>query len=164
MEHEEKKKFTRRFRGYCPREVTSYFNQLKELLQQSQQENKNQAKELTEVKSALKDYHAREQSLEAALNQTKQVATEIKTHAEREAQLLVAEAELQAEKILGQAHNRLAHIHEDIVELKRQRTQFEIRLRSLVEAHLKLIDIERERDRDLSDLEDKIKILRPPAT
>jgi len=64
---------------------------------------------------------------------------------------------------LGQTHNRLAQIHEDITELKRQRAQFEVRLRSLVEAHLKLLDVEHDRDRELAELEDKIKILRTPA-
>jgi cell division initiation protein len=34
----------------------------------------------------------------------------------------------------------------------------------LVEAHLKLLDVETERDRDLAELEDKIKILRAPSS
>ena len=54
----------------------------------------------------------------------------------------MAEAELQAEKILNQAHTRLAQIHDDISELKRQRAQFEVRLRSLIEAHMKILDVE----------------------
>ena len=86
----------------------------------------------------------------------------MKANAEKEAQFIIAEAELQAEKILGQAHNRLAQIHDDITELKRQRAQFEVRLRSLVEAHLKILDVEGDRDRELAELEDKIKILRAP--
>jgi cell division initiation protein len=97
------------------------------------------------------------------LSQTRELATEVKTNAEREARVLLAEAELQAEKILNQAHSRLARIHDDISELKRQRAQFEVRLRSLVEAHLKLLDVEGDRDRDLAELEDKIRILRSPS-
>lgn len=155
-----KRDFSRRFWGYAALEVDNFAEQTAEQLAALDRENQNLRQELAELKGELKDFRGRESNLEAALAQTREVAQEIKTNAEREAQLLVAEAELQAEKILGQAHNRLAQIHDDIAELKRQRAQFEVRLRSLVEAHLKLLDLETDRDRDLAELEDKIKILR----
>ncbi len=158
------KLFGRRFRGYDPTQVNAFMEQAAERISELQAQSEGFQREMDRLKQDLKDYRDREQSLESALNQTRQVSQEIKTHAEREAQLLVAEAELQAEKILGQAHNRLAQIHDDISELKRQRAQFEVRLRALVEAHLKLMDLERDRDRELSELEDKIKILRTPGS
>ncbi len=156
----QKREFGRRFWGYSIQEVDTYLEQLGEQMETLRQDNQQLRQELAELKGELKDYRGRESTLEATLTQTREVAEEIKANAEREAQLLIAEAELQAEKILGQTHNRLAQIHDDISELKRQRAQFEVRLRSLVEAHLKLLDVEAERDRDLADLEDKIKILR----
>jgi len=159
----QKREFGRRFWGYSTQEVDTYLEQLGEQMENLRQENQQLRQELAELKGELKDYRGRESTLEATLTQTREVAEEIKANAEREAQLLIAEAELQAEKILGQTHNRLAQIHDDISELKRQRAQFEVRLRSLVEAHLKLLDVEAERDRDLADLEDKIKILRTPT-
>jgi cell division initiation protein len=157
-----KKEFNRRFRGYDPEEVRTFLEKTAEEVAELRSEARELRQELAEVKGELKDYHGREQTLEATLSQTRQLAEEIKTNAEREAELLVAEAELQAEKILGQTHTRLAQIHDDIAELKRQRAQFEVRLRSLVEAHLKLLDVETDRDRDLAELEDKIRILRSP--
>jgi cell division initiation protein len=159
-----KKEFSRRFRGYDPQEVEAHMEQAAEGLASLSKDNQELRTQAAELARELKEYRQREQSLEATLAQTREVAEEIKTNAEREGQLLVAEAELQAEKILGQAHNRLAQIHDDIAELKRQRAQFEVRLRSLVEAHLKLLDVETERDRDLAELEDKIKILRSPSS
>ncbi len=159
----QKREFGRRFWGYATQEVDAYLEQLGEQLENLRRQNQQLRQELAELKGELKDYRGRESTLEATLTQTREVAEEIKANAEREAQLLIAEAELQAEKILGQTHNRLAQIHDDISELKRQRAQFEVRLRSLVEAHLKLLDVEADRDRDLADLEDKIKILRTPT-
>ncbi len=156
------KAFPKRFRGYDPAEVDAFLEQIAEQHESMHAEARELRRQLAEVQGELKDYHGREKTLDAALQQTREVAAEIKTNAEREAQLMVAEAELQAEKILAQAHNRLAQIHDDIAELKRQRAQFEVRLRSLVEAHLKLLDMELDRDRDLAELEDKIKILRTP--
>ncbi|KMY67814.1 hypothetical protein AAU61_08065 [Desulfocarbo indianensis] len=163
VENIRQKEFNRRFRGYDPHEVHVFLDQVAERLTGLVKEGQDLRAQLAELARDVKKYRQREQSLEATLAQTREVAQEIKTNAEREGQLLVAEAELQAEKILGQAHNRLAQIHDDIAELKRQRAQFEVRLRSLVEAHLKLLDVETERDRDLAELEDKIKILRSPS-
>jgi cell division initiation protein len=156
------KDFARRFRGYDALEVNTFLEQVAEYLGALQNQTDSLRRQAAALKGELKDYHGREQTLEATLNQTREVAEEIKINAEREAQLMVAEAELQAEKILSQAHTRLAQIHDDIAELKRQRAQFEVRLRSLVEAHLKILDVETDRDRDLAELEDKIRILRSP--
>lgn len=158
-----RRSFNRRFRGLDPQEVQAVLEQAAEGMTHMERESETLRREVEELKKDLQEYRGREQSLEAALAQTRQVAESIKSNAEREAQLLIAEAELQAEKTLGQAHNRLAQIHDDIAELKRQRAQFEVRLRSLVEAHLKLLDVERDRDRELAELEDKIKFLRSPS-
>ena len=159
-----RKEFSRRLRGYDPKQVRDFLEQAAARLGDLLAQADGFQRETDRLHQDLKEYRSREQSLEAALTQTRQVSEEIKANAQREAQLLVAEAELQAEKLLGQAHNRLAQIHDDIAELKRQRAQFEVRLRALVEAHLKLIDLERDRDRELTELEDKIKILRSPGS
>ncbi|MFH1057937.1 MAG: DivIVA domain-containing protein [Pseudomonadota bacterium] len=157
------RQFARAWRGYSARQVQDFLRDTAERVEELIAAARDARREVDGLKAELKDYRAREQSLETALNQARQASESIKLNAEREAQLSIAEAELQAEKILGQAHGRLAQIHEDISELKRQRVQFEVRLRSLVEAHLKLMDVERERDRELTELEDKIKFLRSPA-
>jgi cell division initiation protein len=158
------KEFKRSVFGYSPQEVKIFLEQAAEEFATLQGEIQRFSDELDRAQRELRDYHEKGRRLEAALTQTKSTAEEIKTNAKREAEIIVAEAELQAEKILGQTHNRLARLHEDISELKRQRTQFEVRLRSLVEAHLKLLDVEGDRDREMAELEDKIKILRTPSS
>jgi cell division initiation protein len=157
------KKFKRSVMGYSPNDVNSFREQTADRLGSLMTDNQSLKRQLTELKEEVASYRDREKSLEATLAQTRELSAEVKNNAEREARVLLAEAELQAEKILNQAHNRLARIHDDISELKRQRAQFEVRLRSLIEAHLKLLDVEGDRDRDLAELEDKIRILRSPS-
>jgi cell division initiation protein len=55
--------------------------------------------------------------------------------------MIIADAELQAEKIMDKASSRLAQIHEDIIQLKSQRIQLEAQLRSVIEAHYKLFEM-----------------------
>ncbi len=159
-----KKEFARRLRGLDTQEVYAYLGKVAEFVQDLQQELEAMEERFSTTGEELKEYKVREQTLEATLAQTREMADEIKANGEKEAQFIVAEAELQAEKILSQAHTRLARIHDDITELKRQRAQFEVRLRSLVEAHIKLLDVEADRDRELDEMEDKIKIFRGPAS
>ena len=159
-----KKEFARRLRGLDTQEVYAYLGKVAEFAQGIQQELEALEDRLNSTQEELKEYKVREQTLEATLAQTRELAEQIKANGEKEAQFIVAEAELQAEKILSQAHTRLARIHDDITELKRQRVQFEVRLRSLVEAHIKLLDVETERDHELDEMEDKIRIFRGPAS
>lgn len=157
------KEFARRFRGYDSHEVETFLGKLADYITDMHRELDNLNNRLNQTSQELKEYRVREDTLEANLAQTRRISEDMKANSEKEAKFIVAEAELQAEKILSQAHNRLAQIHDDITELKRQRAQFEVRLRSLVEAHIKLLEVEADRDRDLSELEDKIKILRSPS-
>ena len=70
-----------------------------------------------------------------------------------------SDAEVKAEKILNRAHSRLSQLHEDIAELKRQRVQIEVQIRSIIDAHTKLLEIGKE-GMDALDAEDtKIKVL-----
>jgi cell division initiation protein len=158
-----KKEFSRVWRGFDSYEVHHYLEQQAGHMEELKRENQILQQGIDEAREEIKQYRNREKKLEETLSQSRRLAEDIKIQAEREAKLMIAEAELRSEKLLTQSHHRLAAIHEDIAELKRQRTQFEVRLRSLVEAHLKLIDLERDRDREMSEMEEKIKILRSPA-
>lgn len=158
------KKFSRKLLGYNTAQVRTYLSEVEQQLEALKGYLETALKERDSLEAELKAFREREKGLESALARTNEMAEEIRSNARKESELLVAEAELQAEKILGQAHNRLARIHEDISELKRQRAQFEVRLRALVEAHLKLLEAEGERDREMVELEDKIKILRTPSS
>eukprot|EP01022_Parablepharisma_sp_SALTPOND_P021494 TRINITY_DN4261_c0_g1_i2.p3 TRINITY_DN4261_c0_g1~~TRINITY_DN4261_c0_g1_i2.p3 ORF type:complete len:167 (+),score=64.79 TRINITY_DN4261_c0_g1_i2:137-637(+) len=158
------KDFAKRFRGYDAHEVEGFLGKLADYIADLHRELDSLNGQLSQTDQELKEYRVREDALEDSLAQSRRISEDMKANSEKEAKFIVAEAELQAEKILNQAHNRLAQIHDDISELKRQRAQFEVRLRSLVEAHLKLLEVETDRDRDLAELEDKIKILRSPTS
>src|SRR5208282_487829 len=68
------------------------------------------------------------------------VSDDLKGVAKKEADVIISGAELQAEKIVHAAHQRLVQVIEDINELRRQRTQFESHLRAVIDAHHKLLE------------------------
>ena len=82
----------------------------------------------------------------------------MKENARKSAELIISNAELKAEKILNRTHNRLAQLQEDIAALKRQRIQIETEIRSVLEAHSKILEMEIKEKEVLDDEESKVRI------
>ena len=82
----------------------------------------------------------------------------MRENARKSADLVVAGAEVVAEKMLTRTQNRLAQLHEDIAELKRQRIQIEVQIRSIIETHTKLLEIGKEDMKAMDEEDSKVKI------
>jgi cell division initiation protein len=93
----------------------------------------------------VKGYQEREDSLRNTLVTAQKMTEEIKGNAKREADLIVKEAELRAEKLLDQAHQKLAQVQAEIAELRRQRELFGAKLRGLLKTHLDLLEAQPDR-------------------
>ena len=134
------KQFRRVFRGFDPEEVEAFlalvaveFEALVKETLALREDNRRKADEIAE-------YKGRERALQETLVTAQKASEEIRDAARKEAEITIADAELQAEKIVQGAHARFLRIVDDINELKRQRVQFEASVRSLVESHLKLVE------------------------
>jgi len=140
--------------------ATFFLQQTAETLQRLQVENGQLRKEMQQLSRELADYKDRDKTIRNVLLSAQKATEQVKANAEKEAKLLVSEAELKAEKILQGAHQRLSQLHEDILELKRQRTQLETKLRSTIETYRQLLDLEKD-DETEAELENKVKFLNP---
>ena len=83
----------------------------------------------------------------------------MKENAEKQAELIVAEAEIKGDKIIHRAQNRLNQLQEDITELRRQRVQIEVEINAIIEAHAKLLKISRESMQVADSKDAKVAIL-----
>lgn len=156
----QQQQFKTRFRGFDIREVDAFLEQMAETVESLQKENQNLGDEVRRLELEIQGYRKREETFKRALLNSQKVLDQMKDNARRSAELIIAEAEVKAEKILNKAHNRLAQLHEDITELKRQRTQIEVQISSIIEAHSRLLEIGKE-DMKESDEEDaKVKLLK----
>ncbi|HEX7488580.1 MAG TPA: DivIVA domain-containing protein, partial [Anaeromyxobacteraceae bacterium] len=88
----------------------------------------------------ISELRSRERALQETMITAQKACQEIRESARKEAEITLAEAELQAEKIVQSAHQRYVRVVDDINEMKRQRVQFEVEVRSIAEGHLKLLD------------------------
>jgi len=154
------RKFAKKVWGYAPEEVDQLMAEVAEMLGAVAEERKNLLKKVKRMESSVEEFRQRDETLRDTLMSTQKMVDDIKGGAQREAQLILDEARSKAEGMVQQGHNRLAQLYEDIENLKRQRSQFEIQLRGLLETHLRIIDSEDPAETRLESLESKLKYLR----
>ena len=133
-------KFSTSFFGYNKTEVDLFLQELANSMGQLAEENEDLQKQVETLSKTLEEYKGREVLLQNTLMTTQKMVDDIKANANQEAKNIVEEARIQAEKILRQAHERVERIQEDIRELERQRQHFEVKLKALIESHLKLLE------------------------
>lgn len=156
----QQQQFKTRFRGFDVREVDVFLEQMASAFEAIQRENENSQEEIRRLELEIQGYKKREDTFKRALLNSQKVLDQMKENARKSAELIIAESEVKAEKILSKAHNRLAQLHEDIAELKRQRTQIEVQISSVIEAHSKLLDISKEGTKEMDEEDNKVKILK----
>jgi cell division initiation protein len=151
-------------RGYETREVRAFLDLVAEQVGDLVRENNEMRAELRRSQQSLSEHQEREATLREAMLSAQRAIEEIREQAKKEAQLIVTEAELRAEKLIQHAHNRVTRMTDEIGEVKRQRVRVIEELRAILGTHLKLLDVT-ERDQTNED-EASVTVLnrlRPPA-
>ena len=158
----QQQKFKIRFRGFDPQEVDLFLEQIADGFESLLKENEKLQEEILRLENESQGYKKREETFKRALLNSQKVLEQMKENAQKSSELIIAEAEVKAEKILNKAHNRLAQLHEDIAELKRQRMQIEVQIGAIIEAHTKLLEMGKEGMRAMDEEDAKLKLLQQP--
>ena len=156
----QQQKFKTRIRRFDVREVDAFLEQVASAFESLQKTHKTMQEEVRRLELEIQGYRKREETFKRALLNSQKVLDQMKDNARKSAELIIAEAEVKAEKILNNAHNRLAQLHEDISELKRQRMQIEVQIGSIVEAHSKLLELSKEGAKAMDEEDAKLKLLK----
>ncbi|MCA9550867.1 MAG: DivIVA domain-containing protein [Myxococcales bacterium] len=142
----QQQQFRTAFWGFDKREVDAFLDVLANDFEQLVRENNALREEIKRKDAELLDHRERERTLKETMITATRITEDIKQNARKESEIVVAQAEAQAEQIIQNAHTRLVRIMEDIDELKRQKAQFEAGLRSIIASHTKLMDAMTERE------------------
>lgn len=156
----QQQKFRRSVRGYDIREIDSFLELIVNTLEELIKENDDLKRELRDKTNVAEELQEREKTLKETMITAQKVTEDMKNNAKKEAELIKAEAELQAEKIMNSAHERLSVLLDDITEVKRQRAHFTTSLKGLLEAHTKMLEIDDVEDDELNEIESKLKFLK----
>jgi cell division initiation protein len=128
------------FGGLDPDDVDSFLQMISQEMEALVRENTELKEQCRRAAADLDDLRQRENNLRETMLAAQRITEEMKSHAQKEASLLVSEAELKAERIVADAENRLLQLGNQIQDLRREKLQFENSFRSILENHLKLIN------------------------
>ncbi len=134
-------KFRVKMRGYDQREVEAFLDLAAAEFEELVREGARLKEKVVRLGNHLDELRARETTLKDTMMTAQKVTEEMKTAARKEAELVMAEAEHKAARMVDEAHRKVARLSDDIVELRRQRAQFETQVRTAAEAHLKILQI-----------------------
>lgn len=154
------KKFSRGVLGYSRSQVDQFLQEAAEALGTAAEERKEAAKTVKRLEALVLEYKQRDETLRDTLLSTQKMVDELKMAAGREAELILAEARAKAEATIRDGHNRLAQLFEEIENLKRQRSRFQIELKGLIDTHLRLLESENPAMGRIEALEAKLKFLK----
>jgi len=132
------------FGGLNPDEVDSFLQAVAQEMENLNRENALFREQTQKMAAESEVLAQREKDLRETLLAAQRITEEMKSNAQKEAGLIIAEAEVKAEKILAEAENKLVLLRNDIQELRRQKIQFESSFRSLIETHTKMLSIHEE--------------------
>ena len=155
----QQQQFVMRFRGFDVREVDLFLEQMASTFEQLQRDNESLKEEILRLRRESQGLKKREETFRHAMIHSQKVLENMRENAEKQAELIIAEAEIKADKIVNHAQNRLNHLQEDIIELRRQRVQIEVEITAIIEAHAKLLKISQESMQTADTNDAKVAIL-----
>ncbi len=154
------KEFTTRFRGFDVQEVDLFLEEISKELESQGQAIETVKRENLRLNLENRGYRKREDSMKTAMIQSQKVLDQMKGNARKEAQLILANAGVEAEKILNRSHKRLSQLHSDILELKRQRIQLEMQISAVIESHSKMLEMTKEENKAADETDSTLKFIR----
>lgn len=148
--------FKKNLRGYDPQEVDTFLELAAERLEQLVMENLRLGDRVEALQEQVDSQSGREKAVQEALVTAQELRSEMRGHAERESELvlaeartearrLVAEAEAEARTLLRDTERRLEEGRQALEELERRRHRFLKSFRQLLEREMDVVQVEEER-------------------
>lgn len=132
--------FSKAFRGYDEDEVNEFLDQIIKDYEILLREKKELENKLEETFDRLGHFTSIEGTLNKSIIIAQEAAEEVKRNAQKEAKLIVKEAEKNADRIVNDSLIKARKIAVEIEELKKQSKVFRTRFKMLVAAQLDLLD------------------------
>ena len=134
------KEFSKAFRGYDEDEVNEFLDQIIKDLEIILKDKREMEEKVANLSERLSHFTNIEETLSKSILVAQETAEEVKTNARKEAQLILKEAEKNADRIINESLAKSRKFTLEIEELKKKAAVYRIRFRSLLEAQLELLD------------------------
>ncbi|ETT56652.1 DivIVA domain-containing protein [Paenibacillus sp. FSL R7-0204] len=133
------KEFSRRIRGYDEDEVNEFLDQVIKDYESVIRENKELHNQLLTLQERLDHFVNIEESLSKTILVAQEAADDVKNNSKKESQLILKEAEKNADRIINEALSKSRKVAIETEELRKQASIYRTRFRTLLEAQLELL-------------------------
>jgi cell division initiation protein len=130
----------RAMRGLDEAEVRAYLELVADGLQESILEAEELRAKIDRLEREVEEYRKLEQSLRDSLLSASKITDDRLAQAEKEAQILIKDAEVEGEKILLRSREEAMRLQVAIDDLRRQRTTYVERFRALLRSQMKILE------------------------
>jgi cell division initiation protein len=130
----------RLFRGFDPQEVDAFLEEMADDVEELSRENSHLKEQLVLVEERSRGVEGREKTLQETLVTTQKIAEEFKENSRREAELVLREAHLRAEKFMQDAREEHAKLTAEVSALRRLRRQLGEEIMTTLAAHKRLVE------------------------
>ncbi len=132
--------FPRAIRGYARDEVDAFLNMVSNDYEELLREAQTLREQVIRLEVQVERLSSNESILQETLTTAQQLSQDLKRTAVKEAETLIGEAEVKAEKVLDAAHRRATRLAADLREMKQLRTRLAASVRATIDTHLGLLD------------------------
>jgi cell division initiation protein len=144
----QKMRFSQKMRGYDPTEVEGFLSLLAEELAARIAQSEKLERENRYYRQRLEETEHREHQLQQTLLRAQKVSEDITANARREAELMVREAEVAADKIVQQAIEQSTRFESKIVELRTARRELQLKFKNTLDLFQRILEAEMEDERN----------------
>jgi DivIVA domain-containing protein len=132
--------FGHAFRGYDPARVDQFRDQVADEMERLARINQDLDSKARSFHEQLRAFRERDRALNDALVSAQQLRQETKEQAEREAMLIVREAQGEGERLLEEVRGEVRRVQSELDALERSRRSYLSQMRTLITRHLSEID------------------------
>jgi cell division initiation protein len=143
----ERHQFQKVFRGCDADEVKAFLSQVARQIEDLVRENQALKEGHIRLNEELSELKGHETQLRNALASAARVTDEMKDSAQKEAQLITAEATLEADRIVANARSDLSRLTEENRGFQLQRSRLVSELKTIIDSHRRLVETQEELER-----------------
>lgn len=134
--------FRTKLRGYDREEVNRFLEELAQTVEALNRDNAMLRDRLAITEQQVSELKRTETTLSNTLVAAQSLADEVKRSANRDAELIVKEAELKAGEVIRQARVELGETQRDLSQLQKQRLLMVERMRATLHTFERMLDVE----------------------
>ncbi len=135
-----RKEFKSGIRGYDANQVDDFLDAVADEFERNFAENQRLSEEITNLRGRLEQFEQLEDSIRASIVHAEEVSRDLRQNANKEAELIIREAQEQAHRTLADSSGRVERVQESYEALRQAKQEFANEFRYLLKSFLAVMD------------------------